>query len=370
MLNLTVRYDVFISYAVEDRAVVEAIEKYLTGKGLRVFYLGQNLEVGDSIAAEIYLGIRRSRYVIMILSHHYKRFWTSSEAGAFREREYRKKVNRIFPVWHNITHDQVKQDFPWLEDRFSVCTEEGLQVVNEKLYRAIIKRKRGDRRRLLAKSGLFSLGAGVLFLLFAHVIPSPGSQDQLPDTEAINAAVIKRVSDTELAWEQIMHEACKMRPVALDSIIRMYNLFTNMSEEGMERNLHRFTSGYQDVNSKRGILKLGIPLFTTPHKAFGIENYSAFQIIDTCTARVPSFSYCYLISNKDTLLPAIDTIISLGPGEALVRVSYRNFIRHVRENLVFIEPMERREQLIMAFKPIEEYLFELRKGKWEFVKLN
>jgi hypothetical protein len=361
------KYDAFISYAVEDREIACALHDRLSEKGLNIFFLSTELDVGDPISQKIYTGLKRSRCCIAILSVDYCRFWTHNESGIFHWEEFTRKEHLILPVWHAVTYDQVKLRFHWLQDKYGISTDKGYEIISQKLYDVIrVKRKR-EWFFYILKSFSFLAMLALIFLVFTRMKQPQVYSPRISGNE-INEAIEKRISNAEEQWIQSLHEASEVQTITLDSIIKIFDRFSTMSPKNYERNEYRFTNGYTCLTGKRNIEDAGLPLFISPYTGFGIKKLIARVHYDT--AKGGAFNCCYIISNQDSAFPEIDTVVYLSPTEAMVRVSYRNPVRHVKESLAFTSSIERRQQIIMALKPVEEYLFEIRKGKWEFTTLN
>jgi len=65
-------YDVFISYACEDKEVIAApLARALKKKGFRVWFDDSEIFPGDSLRQSIEIGLRKSKYGIVILSEHF-----------------------------------------------------------------------------------------------------------------------------------------------------------------------------------------------------------------------------------------------------------------------------------------------------------
>src|SRR5688500_1916724 len=118
-------YDVFISYASEDRADVGIpLANHLRRSGVKVWFDFFELEVGDSLRESIDHGLTQSRFGIVILRpSFFKKDWPKRELnGLFAIEEGTRKV--ILPVWHNVSKSEVSEYSPILADRLAANTQD------------------------------------------------------------------------------------------------------------------------------------------------------------------------------------------------------------------------------------------------------
>ena len=104
-----VDYDAFLSHATEDKeAVARPLAKALTVRGLRIWYDEFELRTGASLADKISEGIQASRFGILILSpSFFAKRWTMHELRILENLAV--SDNRcLFPIWHNITADELR----------------------------------------------------------------------------------------------------------------------------------------------------------------------------------------------------------------------------------------------------------------------
>lgn len=111
-------YDFFISYASEDKAeIAEPLAIALQERGAKVWYDKFTLSVGDSLRKSIDLGLSRSRYGIVILTHvYFKKFWTEKELNGLFAKLAGGENKVILPIWHNISKDAITRYSPMLAD--------------------------------------------------------------------------------------------------------------------------------------------------------------------------------------------------------------------------------------------------------------
>ena len=135
-------YDAFISHAVEDKIpIANELCAKLEQAGLKIWYSGKELGVGDSIEKTIEKGLNRSRYGIVIFSPTYlAKNWTIREFYTLLAKEI-KEQKVILPVLYNITLDELKNKDLLMADRFAVNSDRGIDFVVDRLVREIRKTK-------------------------------------------------------------------------------------------------------------------------------------------------------------------------------------------------------------------------------------
>jgi hypothetical protein len=114
-------WDVFLSHASEDKPYVEELHRTLVAAGVLVWMDKAVLRWGDSLRSRIDDGLKRSRFVIVVLSKAFLglKKWTEYELdSAFSLETVNEK--RILPLWHGITHEDLKNYSPALSDRLAL----------------------------------------------------------------------------------------------------------------------------------------------------------------------------------------------------------------------------------------------------------
>jgi hypothetical protein len=131
-------WDVFISYASEDRdTVARPLAEALEAKGLKVWFDKFVLTVGDNLRRSIDEGLAASRYGIVILSpNFFKKEWPQRELDGLGSRE-ESGAKVILPVWHEISADEIKKYSPMLANRLAASSDRGLDEVVTALLQVI-----------------------------------------------------------------------------------------------------------------------------------------------------------------------------------------------------------------------------------------
>jgi len=211
------RYDVFISYAYEDKEAVARPLADALRENFTVWYDEFALRVGDSLRREIERGLASSRFGVVILSpSFFKKEWPQKELDGLTAREVEgRKV--ILPVWHEIDAEGVRRVAPSLADKVAARTSEGIGVVAMKLLEAVTERERLGERGTLPVPALPA---------------SPASPTARGPISASAALAAQRKLDVYDELLEVMHEATG-RIVHLYGM-RQEPLFTDWSVEQLE----------------------------------------------------------------------------------------------------------------------------------------
>lgn len=111
-------YDVFISHANKDKDdLVEELFQSLKKLKINIFYDKDTFEWGDNWKDKIYEGTKKSEFAIIIISDNYfGREWTEKELKEFLSRQNKNGQKLILPIIHNITIEQLQQQYPSVAD--------------------------------------------------------------------------------------------------------------------------------------------------------------------------------------------------------------------------------------------------------------
>lgn len=177
-------YDAFISHAVEDKIpIANELCAKLERAGLKIWYSGKELGIGDSIEKTIQKGLTRSRYGIVIFSPTYlAKNWTIREFYTLLAKEIGEhKV--ILPVLYNITLDDLKNKDMVMADRFAVNANKGIDFVVERLVHEVkISYAEKPQHTWLAKLWfllILSLLTNLTFIFKGMLFPVEGKKSVL-----------------------------------------------------------------------------------------------------------------------------------------------------------------------------------------------
>ncbi len=130
-------WDVFVSHAFEDKEFARALADGLSKHGLRVWFDGFELKVGDSLRRSIDYGLSKSRFGAVVLSpSFFAKEWTQKELDALTARETKNK-KIILPIWHNISILEIRKYSPLLADRLAINSVVGVDKTVDNLVAAI-----------------------------------------------------------------------------------------------------------------------------------------------------------------------------------------------------------------------------------------
>ncbi len=113
-------WDVFISHASEDKAVVaEPLAAALRAKGLKVWLDKTELRIGDSLRRKIDYGLAHSTFGVVILSKSFfAKGWPQYELDGIIGMSVNGE-QRMLPIWHEISRDEVAKRSPSLVDKIA-----------------------------------------------------------------------------------------------------------------------------------------------------------------------------------------------------------------------------------------------------------
>ncbi|MBX2875872.1 MAG: toll/interleukin-1 receptor domain-containing protein [Saprospiraceae bacterium] len=136
MENEREEFHAFLSFSEEDAETAQALHKALTQRGLKVWFSKVHLRTGDSIINTINQAINNSRSGIVLISPNTfndTRHFPILELNSLLTRDlYHNKP--FFPVYHEITPEQVAEQLILIGDRLATDTTKGIDVVAKRLF--------------------------------------------------------------------------------------------------------------------------------------------------------------------------------------------------------------------------------------------
>ena len=120
----TRQFDVFISYASEDRRFVTELVDALQAGGLSVWFDGSELRIGDNLRRKVDAGLANSTFGIVVLSHaFFDKEWPQYELDGLVTRDIERGDEQvILPIWHGITKAEVIKRSPSLATKLARST--------------------------------------------------------------------------------------------------------------------------------------------------------------------------------------------------------------------------------------------------------
>ena len=137
------KWDVFISYASQDKKIAKSFVKELKKLDVKVWYDDDVLKWGDSLMESINAGLRNSIFGVVILSKtFFKKQWTMTELNALFSLENSTGEKKILPLLYKISHADIVKQYPILADIVSHSYNEGLEKLAKDLKKLIDKKRK------------------------------------------------------------------------------------------------------------------------------------------------------------------------------------------------------------------------------------
>ncbi|MEQ8474796.1 toll/interleukin-1 receptor domain-containing protein [Fulvivirga sp.] len=373
------KYDIFISYAVEDKIsiVTELVEK-LERSGLKVWFAGQELRVGKSIQEVIKEGLNNSRYGVVILTHNYfTKDWPKKELHAL----WGKSDSFIIPIWHNMTTEEVKRYDPLLADKWGVESSKGIDVIIKEILKAIQENKQelsaivdSKRTNLIQKTSFKTVltftSTGILALValwFFLIRDLPPNSLVVSSIESrIEVMQSKIINDHEL-------EMSKKNGVAatIQQVTDYHERYENIKAQ--YRNEYYFKTGYSEFNFKKNVEPaLGVEIdHLAAYNNFGFTYPNIFAIDYLPSPHTMDVKTIFI--NTQQVKFEIMTEKKTEDERYLVEVKYENQIRYISVDLTYSKRSDwakRREYTFQGLLPKETYRFAKEGGQWVFVGIN
>ncbi len=132
-LECTMKYDLFISHATEDKETfVEKLALALRSDCYRVWYDKFELKPGRSLRRSIDKGLAESVVGVVVLSpNFFRKEWALRELDALSAQEIGGKL--LIPIWLNLSRDDVARISPLLVDRIAINAADGFDHVLSEL---------------------------------------------------------------------------------------------------------------------------------------------------------------------------------------------------------------------------------------------
>lgn len=368
------KYDVFISYAVEDKlTVAEPLTELLRKNGLKVFFAGTELGIGDDIREVIHSGLRQSKFGVVILSPDYNRSWTLGELFNLIDKEVFEKRAVIFPVWHHIRFSEIKSHFPDLVNRYALPTDNGLEFLTSEIARQIKRRKHKKKKRNLLR---FS---ALVLLMSLSTMLIPGVQ-HVRQYKASNNMVFEkliknRIRERKLEIENYFRQQKNENQGILsspDTVIAKYQHYLKRGNGGYH--YYTFKSGIKpNLSSKKAIQSARIPVSEDPSGYHGLEDPFAYRFKETALRKDTVFYADYGMVSQSDMSFTIDSSWKDREERQHIYVKYSNNIAAVRvKYIIWKNSKPKRKQYVdlFGFMPREEYIISNTSGEWQIEEIK
>ncbi|PTB96221.1 hypothetical protein C9994_08350 [Marivirga lumbricoides] len=377
MTSKKYEYDVFISYAVEDKiSIVNELVEKLEESGIKVWYASKRLSVGRGVHETIKEGLNKSRHGIVVLSHNYfAKAWPQKELHVLWALENNEE-RRILPLWHNISESEIKSHDPMLADNYGISTTKGVDFVVRKLVQAMNQDYPKPvvsvvRRTNVKRPQLFLFVAILLSLLFSFYYffnrDKPSPQLIKTNIEQRLSAIQGKVMNEHLA-EMDNKKGHAATIAQVKSYFQHYN-----DLKAQYRNEYSFYTGYVNLDYKKNVEPaLGINIeYLTPYNYYGFDNPNIFLIDNSIDAHSIN-TKCIFINSQLVSFQIIDQQ-RINSFMYTVTVEYKNNIRYLSIDLTFSKQtdwIKRRKTTFIGTLPKETYQFKKEGDTWFFAGLD
>jgi hypothetical protein len=115
-------WDVFVSYAHEDKATASELATELSALNLRPWFDETELTIGMGLRRSIDHGLAHSRFGVVLMSHaFFRKEWPQRELDGIVALQVGGR-QRVLPIWHGLSHDDMLGYSPTLADTIAART--------------------------------------------------------------------------------------------------------------------------------------------------------------------------------------------------------------------------------------------------------
>lgn len=132
------RRDVFLCHAWEDRqGAAKELHDLLEHFGVRVWFSEKDVFLGTSLVREIDKGLRMSHIGIVLATPNFLKS-LAAEGIADKELSALLATDRVIPVVHGLTYEELREESPLLASRSGLSTgEDTLEQIAVKIANAV-----------------------------------------------------------------------------------------------------------------------------------------------------------------------------------------------------------------------------------------
>jgi hypothetical protein len=365
-------HDVFISFAVEDRAVATELWEKLTTKGLKVWYSGKELKVGDALTEAIHNNLELSRFGVVVLSPTYlSKIWTLNEFFFLQKRE-NAGTKTLLPVLYKITPEELASKFPPMANIFAIHADRGIDIGVDKLLGEISRLRDLDRKQSspwgrIVRNRKIILSAIFIMAIIVAMFATTSLLTVNPPAAMIEQTVQKRI---ELLQQKTDHDLNAMietsngKVATADKIKNIYSEY--MNTKSYYRNEYILQTGYSVIRARRNV-EAALATDISKISPFNLYTFTSPHIykLDSTPDRSKRREQ-YLFYNTQPVTYQIGKA-TLEAGEHKVSVTYKNPMRMVYTTLTFPfsnTGIKYHQTDITALRPAEIYTFTQENDEW------
>jgi len=117
---------------------VRPLAQSLEQQHVHVWYDEFSLKLGDTLRRSIDIGLSKSRYGAVVLSHaFFAKEWPQRELDGLVAREMIGGERVILPIWHEISKEEICDYSPTLADLVAVHSSKGLDYIVQEILRVV-----------------------------------------------------------------------------------------------------------------------------------------------------------------------------------------------------------------------------------------
>ena len=117
-------WDVFVSYAGEDKATASELAAELEALDIRAWFAKTELTIGMGLRRSIDYGLAHSRFGAVLMSHaFFRKEWPQRELDGIVALQVGGR-QRVLPIWHGLSHDDMLGYSPTLADTVAARTSD------------------------------------------------------------------------------------------------------------------------------------------------------------------------------------------------------------------------------------------------------
>lgn len=136
--------DVFICHASEDKQIVESIEEKFKVYDISIWVDNNEITWGDSITSKINIGLRNSKYVIVIISNAFNlKNWPQTEMNSMLSIEISEGETKLLPLFVGSDEDinALRKEYPLLHSKLFIKWENNADNIAKEMLKKLKKKE-------------------------------------------------------------------------------------------------------------------------------------------------------------------------------------------------------------------------------------